>query len=86
MYELEFKAKSYSKHSEYMLSDKNEKLNSKSAFPRAEAYRALSGPRSDPAATTLLPVLTQAQGEQTSLAGLGRAPPCKQMGSKLFLP
>lgn len=68
-----------------MLSDKNENLNSKSAFLRAEPHLALSGPRSDLAAAALLPVLTGTRQEHTCLPGLWERLPKQVDGKQQFL-
>lgn len=66
-----------------MLSDKNENLNSKSAFLRADL--ALSGPRSGLAAAALLPVLTWTREEHTRLPGLWEGLPKQVDGKQQFL-
>lgn len=59
---IRFQAKSYKKQPEYILSDKNEKLHSKSAFPCANALAHAAA-------------LTAAAGSLRDGAGRGRGHP-----------
>lgn len=83
---IRFLAKSYKKQPEYILSDKNEKLHSKSAFPCANALAHAAA-------------LTAAAGSLRDGAGRGRGhpranallrweglPASRQMESELLLP